>query len=83
MYGIKIILLSKHDGDLNEELHKYRRVSLFDEVIQINRYEDKKKYVKECDSIFIDDLYGERKAIKIAHRIPVFDTHMIECLLED
>lgn len=81
--GIKIILLSKHAGDLNKELQKYRLNSIFDEVIQINKYEDKKNYVKECDSIFIDDSYGERRSVKMDCKIPVFDTHMIECLLED
>lgn len=79
---IRIILLSKHCGDLAGELQKYRIASLFDEVIHIGRDERKANYVTTKDSIFIDDSYGERNAIKKAHGIPVFDTHMIECLME-
>ena len=80
---IKLILLSKHDGDLQEELRRYRISELFDEVIHIDRTAQKCRYILDKDSIFIDDSYGERKAIKTAVGIPVFDTHMIECLLED
>lgn len=82
-HGIKLILLSKHDGDINEELKKYRINTLFDEVIHINRSDHKVDYIKDNNSIFIDDSYGERKAIKEKKGISVFDTHMIECLLED
>lgn len=81
--GKKLVLLSKHDGDLEEELTHYRIKELFDEVIHLERAENKKDYVKDKDSIFIDDSYGERKAIKVSCNIPVFDTHMVECLLEE
>lgn len=81
--GKKIVLLSKHDGDLDAELKKYRILELFDDVIHLTRDKEKKSYIVAADSIFIDDSYGERKAIKNAMSIPVFDTHMIECLLED
>lgn len=78
----RLILISKHEGDLKEEIRKYRLTSLFDEIVHISRFEDKYKYIKLQDSIYIDDSYGERKSIKNACGIPVFDTHMIECLLE-
>ncbi len=35
------------------------------------------------DAIFIDDSFGERRAVKDTLDIPVFDTHMLEFLLED
>lgn len=81
--GKRLILLSKHDGDLYTELKKHRLVSLFDDFIQIGLSEKKSDYIKVYDSIFIDDSYGERRAVKCTCGIPVFDTHMIECLLED
>ncbi len=81
--GKKIILLSKHDGYLEAELKKYRLAQLFDEVVHINKEDQKKNHIQIKDSIFIDDSYGERRAVKRAFNIPVFDTHMIECLLED
>ena len=84
--GIKIILLSKHDGgsdDFNCELEKRKIHAIFDEVIHIPKHEQKYKYINRDGSIFIDDSYGERKAVKDTLNIPVFDTHMIECLLEE
>ncbi|MDY2590727.1 MAG: ATP-grasp domain-containing protein [Agathobacter sp.] len=77
----KIILLSKHDGDLEEELIMYRIKEIFDKIIHLERNQDKKDYIKG-NSIFIDDSYGERKQVWDACKVPVFDTHMIECLME-
>lgn len=81
--GIRLILLSKHDGDLDAELRRLRLAGLFDEVIHLERGEEKWKRVTEPESILIDDSYGERRAVKERRGIPVFDTHMIECLLEE
>ena len=78
----RIVLISKHDGDLNEELEKYRLSGLFDEVCHIDRNEKKKDYIKEKNAIFIDDSYGERLDIYKTFGMNVFDAHMIECLLE-
>ncbi len=79
----KIILLSKHDGDLMSELKKYRLDSLFDEIIHLDKDAKKKDYISDLASIFIDDSYGERIQIWEKYKIPVFDTHMIECLMEN
>jgi len=81
--GKRIVLLSKHAGDLNEALKHYRINTLFDKVIHLSKDQEKKDYITSSDSIFIDDSYGERKAVNSALQIPVFDTHMIECLMED
>jgi len=80
--GVRLILLSKHDGDLEGELKRYRISNVFDEVIHIGRDKQKKDYIKYRDSIFIDDSYGERKAVKDALGITGFDTHMLECLIK-
>ncbi len=80
---IKLILLSKHDGDLNSELRKYRIYDVFDEIIHIDRSAAKSDYITNCDCILIDDSYGERKAVGSTLNIPVFDTNMLECLMED
>lgn len=79
----KLSLLSKHDGDLQADLRKHRIQGLFDEVIHIGRDKKKKDYIDDMNSIFIDDSYGERREIKTNFNIPVFDTHMLECLMED
>lgn len=79
----KIVLLSKHEGDLLAELKIYRIESIFDEVIHISRNDDKYRYITDVKSIFIDDSYGERKAVFEKKGINVFDIHMIEGLLEE
>lgn len=78
----RIVLLSKHEGNLEEELKKYRLEAIFDEICRISVSENKKDFIKDRNSIFIDDSYGERIQIWEKYRIPVFDTHMIECLME-
>lgn len=78
-----IYLITKHIGNLEEEMHQYKISEIFDEVIHIGREEQKKDYYKNQNAIFIDDSYNERRVIKEEYNIPVFDTHMIECLLEE
>ena len=80
--GRRLILLSKHEGNLEEELRRYRIAGVFDEVIHLRREEQKADYVTEPRAIFVDDSYGERRAVAERRGIPVFDPHMIECLLE-
>lgn len=79
----KIVLLSKHNGNLRQELKRLRILDLFDEIIHIERSERKSDFIIDPNAIFIDDSYGERKEIKEKRGIPVFDTHMIECLMEE
>lgn len=81
--GKKLFLLTKHDGDLETELQRYRIAGIFDQVYHISRSEQKTDYIDAQDAIFIDDSYNERRMVHEAKKIPVFDTHMIECLLEE
>lgn len=78
----EIVLLTKHDGDLDEYLNKYKiSRNLFTEIIHINKDDSKDKYITK-HSIFIDDSFKERKIIKDKFNIPVFDLDMIESLLD-
>lgn len=79
----KIILLTKHDGNLESDLKKYRIENLFDEIIHIEKKDKKTNYIKYKNSIFIDDSYGERREVKNTFGIDVFDVNNIECLLEE
>ncbi len=81
--GKKIILLSKHAGDIVEDLKRYRISSeLFDEIIILEKNEQKTDYIKETDAIFIDDSFAERKRVWEKLHIPVFDLDMVECLID-
>jgi hypothetical protein len=78
---IPVVLLTKHIGNLTEDLQRNRLYNLFDEVISIKPEENKYDYIKSKKAILIDDSFGERNAVYRNLGINVFDTHMVECLL--
>ncbi|OGL30972.1 carbamoylphosphate synthase large subunit short form [Candidatus Saccharibacteria bacterium RIFCSPHIGHO2_02_FULL_47_12] len=80
--GIKVHLITRHKAVLDETLAKYHLKGVFDEQILVNDDDHKHRYIKEKDSIFIDDSFAERKAVHDNCHIPVFDSHMVESLLE-
>lgn len=79
--GRRVTLLTRHDGDVSQILEKYRLKNLFDEVVHILNGDEKSKYIKDKNSIFIDDSYRERKSVMETLNIPVFSVDSIECLL--
>lgn len=78
--GKRIFLLSKHDGDLAQELKDFRLDHIFDEVIHIEKTANKADYIKDKMSIFIDDSNAERMNIKSRLGLPVFSPDMIDVL---
>jgi len=81
--GKEIYLITKHAGDINNSLDKYHVCSrMFTEIIHLKEGEEKRDYINPDKAIFIDDSFSERKKIKDAYDIPVFDLDMIECLLD-
>lgn len=79
---ISVHLLTRHKQELSVTLKKYRLEGVFDEVININPGDQKHSYIKEKKAIFIDDSFAERKKVKENCKIAVFDSHMIEALME-
>lgn len=79
---IKVHLLTRHKADLTKSLKKHRLSSLFDSITWVKDNTDKSDYIKEPDSIFIDDSFAERKKVQLNCNIPVFDGHMLEALME-
>lgn len=80
--GKKIHLLTKHIGDLDDDLQKFKiSKALFDEVIVLSKEDEKYKYINEKSAIFIDDSFAERKIVKEQCEIPVFDVDMVESLI--
>lgn len=80
--GVKVHLLTRHPEDLDASLQKYRLNGLFDEIIWLKDQEKKSAFIKEDDAIFVDDSFAERSEVQATKRIPVFDAHMIESLIE-
>ena len=78
--GKRVVLLSKHDGDLKQELEEFRLNNLFDEVLHIDKDTNKADYIQPEGAIFIDDSNAERLNIKTRLNIPVFSPDMIDVL---
>lgn len=76
----KIVLLSKHDGDLLQELKDFRLDHLFDEVLHLEQQDDKSDYISSQGAIFIDDSNAERLNVKNRLNIPVFSPEMIDVI---
>lgn len=77
----KIILLTKHAKNIDQSLHKVRLFEIFDKIIHIEASDEKYKYIKEKNSIFIDDSFAEREKIYRFLNIPVFSPDMIDSLI--
>lgn len=81
--GKEIILLTKHCGDLQEDLEKYAiSEKIFTQVIHLDDDIEKASVINKEKSIFIDNSYKERKAVKAVSNIPVFDVEGVEVLLD-
>jgi hypothetical protein len=82
-FNKKIILISKHDGNLYENLNKYHIAKeLFTDIIHLKPDERKVDYIQPKKTIFIDNSFNERKEVSEIHKIPVFDNDTIEVLLD-
>lgn len=79
--GKKIYLLSKHEGNLMQELRDFRLDHLFDKIIHVGKEADKADFIKTRQPIFIDDSNAERKNIKKRLNIPVFSPDMMDVLM--
>lgn len=80
--GKKLVLLSKHEGNLMKELHEFRLDCLFDEIMHIDKESDKVDYIHSNNALFIDDSNAERVNVKNKLNIPVFSPEMIDVLIE-
>lgn len=79
----KVVLLTKHQCDLDESLRKYRiNKDLFDDIIVLDPSIPKYHYIIDSNSIFIDNYFPERLSVRENCNIPVFDVDAIECLLD-
>lgn len=76
-----VILITRHDGNLNDTLIQHRLTGLFDEVIHLGRNQPKSEYVRHANAIFIDDSFAERQDVHQRLGIPTFDCSMIEALI--
>src|SRR5690554_134486 len=61
--GKRISLITRHAGDLDATLSKFRLTQIFDRVIHITDGSSKADYIDVEKAVFIDDSFIERKTI--------------------
>lgn len=77
---IPVILLSRHDGDLEARLTALGVRSLVDEVIHLQQMEQKSHFMKDPNGFLIDDSFQERKDAALIG-IPSLGPESVEALL--
>ncbi len=80
----KLILLTRHTGEIQQTLLNHRLIGIFDEIVQVPPHPAcKSEFIKEEKSILIDDSFSERYAATSKLGIPTFDCSMVEMLIDD
>lgn len=81
--GVRLVLITRHAGDLKSQLHRWRLDNLFDEIVHLKQTESKAEFIKERDAVFIDDSFAERKIVRDQTGIVTLDPSMIDLLFDD
>lgn len=81
--GVRLVLLTRHNGDLKFQLRRWRLENLFDEVVHLGPDDLKSTFIRDPQAIFIDDSFREREEVRRTKGIPVFDVSTLEVLLDD
>jgi len=79
----RVNLLTRNENNTREILREKRIENIFDEIIVIDKIAKKSDYIKERNSILIDDSFIERLEVFQALKIPVFEPSSVELLLDD
>lgn len=80
----KIILITKHKGDVFKSLNQFKLTNLFDVVMHLNQNDEKTNSIEETgymNAIFIDDSFEERRKVNNKLCIPVFSVDSISSLI--
>lgn len=80
---IRLVLLTRHAGEIRPVLQRFRLEGLFDEIIHLRANESKANYIREKQSVLIDDSFAERTAVHNLTGIPVFDPGTVEVLFDE
>jgi hypothetical protein len=81
--GHPLVLLTRHRGDLEQTLARFRLHGLWDRVVHVADDEAKAEFIAGADAILIDDSFRERAEAHERRGIATFDASMIEMLLDD
>lgn len=78
---IPVVLITRHDGDLDATLRMHRLTGLFDEVIHLDHKQRKSAFIRHKNAIFLDDSFAERRDVQQECGIATFDCSMIDGLI--
>lgn len=79
--GVRLCLITRHQGDVQQTLVRYRMHGLFDRVVHLKDREPKSVAIDLLeDAIFIDDSFSERREVYETTGIMTFDNSMLELL---
>jgi len=82
--NIPIFLVSKHDGNIHDEL-KNRRISdlIFDRIIHIKKDEEKSDHISPSkNALFIDDSFAERERVAKKFGIVTYGVDAADALID-
>ena len=79
---VRLILITKHAGDVNATLQRYRLADIFDDVVHLHHLDNKSDYINPSNAILIDDSFVERKSVEEKLGMLTFDCSMLEVLIE-
>ena len=79
--GIKVVLLTRHQGDLAAELRRRRLDRLFDEIVHLGPEGSKADHIRETPALFIDDSFRERAEVSRLPGVQAVEPAMLEMLI--
>ncbi len=82
--SIPVHLISRHNGDINKTLERFRLTNIFDRIIHLRDKADvKANHISEKGAVLIDDSFSERHAVTQRLGIRCFDVAAAICLLDN
>ena len=81
--GVRLVLLTRHAGDIAAALAECRLTGVFDRVVCLGAGEGKAEHIAETPAVFVDDSFSERAAVAGKPGVAVFDPSSLEALLDD
>jgi hypothetical protein len=80
---VPIILVTRHEGNLDGTLRKHRILGLFDRITHLKKGESKRTAIKHDRAVFIDDSFRELLDVEKAAGVIGIHPSAVEVLLDD
>ena len=80
---MKLVLLTRHAGDLAASLARWRLETLFDAVHHLEPEMAKTNFITTGPALFIDDSYRERQAAGAVAGLTTLAPDQVELLIDE